>query len=182
MPTLAEIAAGKAQPPLETRGSFRVGGEGSEPAAVEHRSVSNQHQPPAWEPEKPKEESRLLGTENRSDVIPFYPPNPDVPTQAWQSATLCPRSSLGIVMSQTSPRIGWIACYRHGEPPLLLFPLPLLGTLEAELPAPLLPSEMLPGTVPDGRQQNEHPWGAVVPAGPDGHATSLRGNASAREQ
>jgi hypothetical protein len=90
-----------------------------------------------YEVPTPTEDERLLGTENRSDTIPWFPPNPTEEEKVWQEASMLPRGSLGIVISGEFPRIAWLASSRPGMPPLLIQQFPILGTLEKELPAPL---------------------------------------------
>ncbi len=88
----------------------------------------------------PCEEDRLLATENLIDVIPNFPPKSTEAEKLWQQACLLPHSNLGIIMAHSS-QTAWIACCRIGKPPLLLFPLPMLGRLP-EMPLdPLLPLE-----------------------------------------
>jgi len=88
----------------------------------------------------PCEEDRLLATENLTDVIPNFPPRSSDGEKLWNQACLLPHSNLGIIMAHSS-QTAWIACCRIGKPPLLLFPLPMLGRLP-EMPLdPLLPPE-----------------------------------------
>jgi hypothetical protein len=86
------------------------------------------------------EDDRLLATENLTDVIPNFPPKSTEAEKLWQQACLLPHSNLGIIMAHSS-QTAWIACSRIGKPPLLLFPLPMLGCLP-EMPLdPLLSPE-----------------------------------------
>jgi hypothetical protein len=88
----------------------------------------------------PCEDDRLLATENLTDVIPNFPPRSSDGEKLWNQACLLPHSNLGIIMAHSS-QTAWIACCRIGKPPLLLFPLPMLGRLP-EIPLdPLLPLE-----------------------------------------
>lgn len=79
-------------------------------------------------PPSPLPEERLVGTENLSDVIPNFPPKSTESEKLWQQACLLPQSQMGIIMAHSS-QTGWLALSRHGMPPLLLFPLPVLGQL-----------------------------------------------------
>jgi hypothetical protein len=79
-------------------------------------------------PPSPSPEDRLVGTENLSDVIPNFPPKSTESEKLWQQACLLPQSRMGIIMAHSS-QTGWLALSRHGKPPLLLFPLPVLGQL-----------------------------------------------------
>jgi hypothetical protein len=76
----------------------------------------------------PCEDDRLLATENLTDVIPNFPPRSSDGEKLWNQACLLPHSNLGIIMAHSS-QTAWIACCRIGKPPLLLFPLPMLGRL-----------------------------------------------------
>ncbi len=88
----------------------------------------------------PCEDDRLLATENLIDVIPNFPPKSTEAEKLWNQACLLPHSNLGIIMAHSS-QTAWIACSRIGKPPLLLFPLPMLGRLP-EIPLdPLLSPE-----------------------------------------
>ena len=79
-------------------------------------------------PPSPLPEERLVGTENLTDVIPNFPPKCTESEKLWEQACLLPQSQMGIIMAHSS-QTGWIALSRHGKPPLLLFPLPVLGQL-----------------------------------------------------
>lgn len=82
-------------------------------------------------------EDRLLGTENLTDVIPNFPPKSKDSDRLWQQASLIPHSQLGVILGHSS-QTAWIACYRPSMPPLLLYPLPILGRLpEMPLDPPL---------------------------------------------
>ena len=82
-------------------------------------------------PSPPSESERLIGTENRSDIIPNFPPRGNNPMKMWQEASLLPQSHLGVILDHSS-QTAWIACWRHNLPPLLITPLPLLGKLPEE--------------------------------------------------
>lgn len=83
-------------------------------------------------------QDRLLGTENLTDVIPNFPPKGKESTRLWEQASLLPHSQLGVILGHSS-QTAWIACYRPSMPPLLLYPLPILGRLP-EMPLdPILP-------------------------------------------
>lgn len=73
-------------------------------------------------------EDRLLGTENLTDVIPNFPPKSKDSDRLWQQASLLSHSQLGVILGHSS-QTAWIACYRPSMPPLLLYPLPILGRL-----------------------------------------------------
>ncbi len=131
MPTLRELAEKKTPPGPDGRtasgGSLVIlsggtatskGAVGSRPAPPEVQSV-------------PGPLERLLGTENRSDVIPMFPPRGESPEKAWESAALLPAGSLGMILGSTM-QTGWLALFRPGMPPLLLTPFPILGRLSAE--------------------------------------------------
>ena len=79
-------------------------------------------------PPSPSPEERLVGTENLTDVIPNFPPKSTDSDKLWQQACLLPQSQMGIIMAHSS-QTAWLALSRHGMPPLLLFPLPVLGQL-----------------------------------------------------
>ena len=79
-------------------------------------------------PPSPLPEDRLVGTENLTDVRPNFPPKRTDSEKLWEQACLLPQSQMGIIMAHSS-QTGWIALSRHGKPPLLLFPLPVLGQL-----------------------------------------------------
>jgi len=135
MPSLNDLRLGKAPAPVEAAQppspGLRIKVSSSRPESDERSSS----RPPVqkYEVPTPTEDERLLGTENRSDVIPYFPPNPTEEEKVWQEASLLPRGSLGIVISQEFPRIAWLASSRPGMPPLLIQPFPILGLLQNEM-------------------------------------------------
>lgn len=85
-------------------------------------------------------QDRLLGTENLTDVIPNFPPKSTESDRLWQQASLLPHSRLGVILGHSS-QTAWIACYRPSMPPLLLYPLPILGRLPDMPLDPILPHQ-----------------------------------------
>ena len=141
MPSLNDLRSKKAPAPVVEQPptpGLRIKVSSSRPESDER---SSSHPPvQKYEVPTPTEDERLLGTENRSDTIPWFPKAHTEEQRVWQDATFLPRGSLGIVISQAFPGVAWLASSRYGMPPLLIQQFPILGTLETELPAPLLSS------------------------------------------
>ncbi len=133
--TLRELAEKKSEPP-RPRLKLSVG------AALPPASATPRRSLPSSPDETPGPENRLLGTENRTDILPMFPPRGPGPEREWEQACLLPAGSLGMILDATS-RTAWLACSRPGMPPLLLYPLPVLGRL-SETPLEPLDESPLP--------------------------------------
>jgi hypothetical protein len=141
--TLRELAEKKSES-QRPRLKLSVGAARPPPSASPRRAL------PSFPDERPGPESRLLGTENLTDMIPMFPPRGDGPEREWEQATMLPAGSLGIVLDSTE-RTAWIASSRPGLPPLLLFPLPVLGRLNSTPMSPLEPLDPQSPPVYHGR-------------------------------
>lgn len=170
MATLRELAAQKKTPPptVPAPRPLRAGGGGlilkataDSPVGVQKSRVAKPHLPRV-----PGVGERLLGTENQSDVIPMFPPRGPGVAKEWEAATLLPASSLGIIMDHSN-QTGWLACSRPGMPPLLLYPLPILGRLSgADLPeVSRSPCENSHGSVDSNDTGETYPPPTAPPAG-----------------
>ncbi len=104
-------------------------------------------------PSSPDPGDRLLGTENLADVIPMFPPRGPGEEKEWEAASLLPAGNLGMILDSTT-QTAWLALSRFGMPPLLLFPLPMLGRLTGEPLSPL-PSEPDPYGTSHGEEASD---------------------------
>jgi len=113
----------------------------------------------------PGQTDRLLGTENLADIIPMFPPRGAGAEKEWEQASLLPAGNLGMILDATT-KTGWLALSRTGMPPLLLYPLPVLGRLG------VTPLEPLPPTPPEDESHLQtlhgrgHNGGAGTPSPP----------------
>lgn len=141
--TLRELAEKKTSRP---RGSFTI--RGGEPLPTRPAPSSF----PAVV--LPTQADRLLGTENLADVIPMFPPRGPGTEKEWESASLLPAGSLGMILDSTN-KTAWLACSRPGMPPLLIHPFPILGQLSQNNPLASSPCETLHGERHNGSNGSE---------------------------